>query len=502
LEPHSWVPYNLHAHIHIPLPSPAGPAGPAGGIVPLGLAWSSNNWGQILFLLVLLLVAAFASGSETALTSVEKLRIRHLAEQDSPGSRQVDALMRDPNQFLTAILILNMVTIIVASGLATVLAGEIFGPTADSGLAAIAVSLVFSVIVLIIAEIIPKSLAIRTAEKTALRVAPIVALLARVLSPFVYFFRGVTNLAMRVFGVKAVPGPFVSDEQLLVLATIGQEQGVFREEERRRIEAVVEFEDIAAHEVMVPRVDMSAIAIETTLEGAIDTALKEGHSRIPVYEGTIDNIAGVLYVWDMLRYARASRYDVPISQIMRPAYRVPESKSIGELFRELQLRRVHMAILLDEYGGTAGLVTIEDLLEQIVGEITDENDPGEPQYIQQLGPQEYLLDGRTAIDEVDELFDKEIEAEEFDTIGGLVFHHVGHVPLVGDEVRVAGILFKVERMEGTRIAKVRVAPAPVEAEAEAEAETKTGESEHREDGEGRDGHKSRAAYPDVPTPIP
>ncbi len=487
MEPHSWVPYNLHAYIHVPLPSlagPSGPSGPAGVIVPLGLAWSSNNWGQILFLVVLLLVAAFASGSETALTSVEKLRVRHLAEQNTPGSQAVDRLMRDPNQFLTAILILNMVAIIVASGLATVLAGEIFGPGADSGLSAVAVSLVFAVIVLIIAEIIPKSMAIRTAEKTALRVAPTIALLARVLSPFVYFFRAITNVAMRVFGVKAAPGPFVSDEQLLVLATIGEEQGVFREEERRRIEAVVEFEDIAAHEVMVPRVDMSAIAIETKLDGAIDIALKEGHSRIPVYEGTIDNIVGVLYVWDMLRYARANRYDVPISQIMRPAYAVPESKSIGELFRELQLRRVHMAILLDEYGGTAGLVTIEDLLEQIVGEITDEHDPGEPEYVQQVGPREYLLDGRTAIDEVDELFDKDIEAEEFDTVGGLVFHHVGHVPLVGDEVRVAALLFRVERMEGTRIAKVRVVPVEPEAEP------------------GEDEDHARAATTDVPTPIP
>jgi len=263
---------------------------------------------------------------------------------------------------------------------------------------------------------------------------------------------------MRVFGVTAAPGPFVSDEQLLVLATIGEEQGVFREEERRRIEAVVEFEDIAAHEVMVPRVDMTAVAIETSLADAIDLALQAGHSRIPVYEKTVDSIVGVLYVWDMLRYARANRYDVPISQIMRPAYAVPESKSIGELFRELQLRRVHMAILLDEYGGTAGLVTIEDLLEQIVGEITDEHDPGEPQYIQQVGPDAYVLDGRTAIDEAFDLFDKDTESEEFeefDTVGGLVFHHVGHVPLVGDEIRVDGLLFTVERMEGTRIAKVR-----------------------------------------------
>jgi putative hemolysin len=455
LEPPSWGPHSLFAHGHVPL----SPFAHTIAIAPLGaLHWSSANWGQILFLVVLLLLAAFASGSETALTSVEKLRIRNLSEHNAPGSRVVDRLLRDPNQFLTAILILNMVTIIVASGLATVLAGEVFGPGAGSGFSAVVVSLVFSVVVLIVAEIIPKSLAIRTAEKTALRVAPTVALLARVLSPFVYFFRGVTNLAMRVFGVTAAPGPFVSDEQLLVLATIGEEQGVFREEERRRIEAVVEFEDIAAHEVMVPRVDMTAVAIETSLADAIDLALQAGHSRIPVYEKTVDSIVGVLYVWDMLRYARANRYDVPISQIMRPAYAVPESKSIGELFRELQLRRVHMAILLDEYGGTAGIVTIEDLLEQIVGEITDEHDPGEPQYVQQVGPNEYVLDGRTAIDEAFDLFDKDTESEEFeefDTVGGLVFHHVGHVPLVGDEIRVDGILFTIERMEGTRIAKVR-----------------------------------------------
>ena len=246
-----------------------------------------------------------------------------------------------------------------------------------------------------------------------------------------------------------------------MLATIGEEQGVLREEERRRIEAVVEFEDIAAHEVMVPRVDMTAVAIDMPLSEAIDVALQAGHSRIPVYEETIDNIVGVLYVWDMLRYARANRYDVPISQIMRAAYKVPESKSIGDLFRELQLRRVHMAILLDEYGGTAGLVTIEDLLEQIVGEITDEHDPGEPQYMEQIAPDDYVFDGRAALDDVNDAFDTKIDSEEFDTVGGLVFHHVGHVPLVGDEVRVDGLRFTVERMEGTRISKVRVVvPSP------------------------------------------
>ncbi len=492
LEPPRWVPPNIFAHAYAPLPPFANI------VVPLGatLRLPSINWGQVLFLVILLLLAAFASGSETALTSVEKLRIRHLADQDAPGSRAVAALMRDPNQFLTAILILNMVTIIVASGLATVLAGEIFGPGVDNGWGSIAISLVFSVVVLIVSEIIPKTLAIRTAEKTALRVAPVVALLARALSPFVYFFRGVTNLAMRVFGVKTAPGPFVSDEQLVVLATIGEEQGVFREEERRRIEAVVEFEDIAAHEVMVPRVDMSAIAIETSLGAAIDLALQVGHSRLPVYEKTVDNIVGVLYVWDMLRYARANRYEQPINGIMRPAYAVPESKSIGELFRELQLRRVHMAILLDEYGGTAGLVTIEDLLEQIVGEITDEHDPGEPQYIQEIAPHEYLFDGRTGIDEAFDLFDKDTESEqfeEFDTVGGLVFHNIGHVPLVGDEVRVDGLLFTVERMEGTRIAKVRALPAPAEP---------TENATENEPREGDDGREGRVSYPDVPTPIP
>jgi CBS domain containing-hemolysin-like protein len=244
-----------------------------------------------------------------------------------------------------------------------------------------------------------------------------------------------------------------------MLATIGEEQGVIREEERKRIEAVVEFEDIAAHEVMVPRVDITAVATTTSLADAIDVALQAGHSRIPVYESSIDRIVGVLYVWDMLRYARANRYDVPITQIMREPFHVPESKSIGELFRELQLNRVHMAILLDEYGGTAGLVTIEDLLEQIVGEITDEHDPGEPLYVEQVGPDEYVFDGRAALDEINDVFDTDLESEEFDTVGGLVFHHVGHVPLVGDEVQVDGLHFTVTRMDGTRIAKVRVVRA-------------------------------------------
>ncbi len=451
MDPHSWGSSFVSLHIAPPALAITAPSHP---LITAHL--SSDLWGRLIILILLLLIAAFASGSETALTSVGKLRVRHLVEENVAGSRTVDELLRDPNQFLTAILILNMVTIIVASSLATLMALEIFG----GSLPDIVVSLVFSVIVLIVSEIVPKTLAIRTAERTALRVAPIIALLARLLSPFVFLFRGVTNVAMRVFGVGSAPGPFVSDEELVLLATIGEEQGVIREEERRRIEAVVEFEDIAAHEVMVPRVDMTAVAIGTPLADAIDLALQAGHSRLPVYEATIDKIVGVLYVWDMLRYARANRYDVPIQQIMRAAEHFPESKSIGDLFRELQLHHVHMAILLDEYGGTAGLVTIEDLLEQIVGEITDEHDPGEPQYVEQISPQEYLFDGRTALDEVNDIFDTKLDSEEFDTVGGLVFHNVGHVPLVGDEVTVDGLTFRVERMEGTRIAKVRVVAAP------------------------------------------
>lgn len=462
VDPHSWG--SCSAILHIILTSSTGL------FLPLGLVlhWSTSNWTQIIVLVILLLLAAFASGSETALTSVEKLRIRHLREQNVAGSRYVDALLRDPNQFLTAILILNMVTVIVASGLATTLAISIFGPGVTS--ISIIVSLAFSVIVLIVAEIIPKSLAIRTAERTALRVAPTITLLAWLLTPFVTLFRGITNGVVRLFGIRGSTGPFVSDEQLVMLATLGEEQGVLREEERRRIEAVVEFEDIAAHEVMVPRVDITAVAIATPLSGAIDVALQAGHSRIPVYDGTIDRIVGVLYVWDMLRYARANRYDVPISQFMRDPYPVPESKSIGDLFRELQARRVHMAIVLDEYGGTAGLVTIEDLLEQIVGEIADEHDPGEPQYIERVGPEEYIFDGRAALDDVNEAFDTDLDSEEFDTVGGLVFHHAGRVPLVNDEVRVDGLLFAVERMEGTRIAKVRVVRAEPGAEDEGDEE--------------------------------
>jgi len=452
VEPHLWGPSDVLAHTHPPplasLMAPLAPGAPAASGPPVSL-------GQLIFLIVLLLIAAFASGSETALTSLEKLRVRHLVEHDVAGSRHVERLLRDPNRFLTAILILNMVAVIAASSLATQMGLAVFGP----GLADVIVPLVFSMIVLIVSEIVPKTLAIRTAERTSLRVAPVINFVATVLGPFVVLFRGITNVVVRLLGVPATVGPFVSDEQLVMLATIGEEQGVLRQEERRRIEAVVEFEDIAAHEVMVPRVDITGAAVTLTLQEAIDLALQAGHSRIPVYENSIDNIVGVLYVWDMLRYARANRYDVPISRIMRPAYQVPESKSLGDLFRELQARRVHMAVLLDEYGGTAGLVTIEDLLEQIVGEIADEHDPGEPQYIEQISPDEYLFDGRTALDEVNEIYDTEIEPDLFDTVGGLVFHHVGHVPLVGDEVRVDGLLFRVERMEGTRIAKVRVARA-------------------------------------------
>jgi putative hemolysin len=443
-------------------------AGRGAAVAPLtllgtaGRAWSGVNTVQVLALGICLILSALANGAETGLTSVSRIRTRHLLDQGVKGSDSVAYLIRDPNRFLSAILILNSVAIIVASTLATLLCVDIWGDSLGALLAPVVTSLV-----VLVFEIVPKTLAIHTAEATALRFAGPVTLLTTLLNPVVIVLRKITDTVMGVAGIKPRAGPFVTEDELISLVSLSEEQGVIEEDEKEMIHGVIEFEETMAREVMVPRVNVTAVQTNRTLREAIDIALDDGHSRIPVYEDSIDKITGILYVKDMLRAVRDGRTDVPLRDLARKMFAVPETKRVGELFREFQARKVHVAIVVDESGGTAGLVTIEDLLEEIVGEIQDEYDkPGDEPTIEQTGPDEYLVDGRINLDDLDDEIHLGMRSEEYDTLNGFIIDKLGDLPTVGAEVTLDGTaVLRVVSVISRRADKVlikRLAPSKPE----------------------------------------
>mgnify|MGYP003337597619 FL=1 len=305
-------------------------------------------------------------------------------------------------------------------------------------------------------------------DRVALIAAGPISVFAKIVGPLVGFLVVLTKAISKPFGIDPTRTPELSAAEIRLIVEQGSQQGVIEAEEEQMISAVMSLSDSKLHEVMVPRIDIVAIDQEATFDEAVEVVLKEGHSRTPLYRESVDHIVGILYAKDLLRLIAAGGERPQIRDIMRPALFVPESQSVDDLLHELQRRKVHMAIVLDEYGGTAGLVTIEDLLEEIVGEIQDEFDEEEPMKIE-VGPGEAIVDGRADIDELVELIDPPLELEddeEYDTLGGFVYHRIGRVPVVGDTVVVEPFTITVIKVSGRRVGKVRVRWTPSAAAAQ------------------------------------
>ena len=407
---------------------------------------------ELVVIVISLVLAALAASAETSLTSISRVRLRQLVEQNVPQAIVIERLHRDPNAYLSTILIVNTVAIIVASSTATLLALHLY----QARVAEWAVSLVLSLIVLVACEITPKTLALQRAERVALRMARLISGATYVMRPVVFVLTAVTRLILRMMGGKAqVRGPFVTEEELKMLVSVGEEEGVIEEEEREMIHGIFEMGDMRVRELMVPRTDLVAIEVNEPVEKAVDLVTKHGHTRIPVYEGNLDHIVGVLYAKDLLR-AVVRGQQKTLREIARKPYFTPESNKVQDVLRDLRKNRVHMAIVVDEYGGTAGAVTIEDILEEIVGPIQDEYDIGEEDEIQFISPNEVVLDGRVSVDDVNELLKLDIAADDYDTIGGYVLNQLGAAPKVGTTLKLGTATLRVEAVQGTRIKKVRI----------------------------------------------
>ncbi len=404
-----------------------------------GLPWVL---GAALSIVILGLVAA----AEMAFACLNRNQLRQLAAEQKRRGEIAELLLSNPAHLLSTL----MVTRVLASSVlivSVVFLARIYGNGRWLGW-----WLLGGIAMLLLVQILSRARVINHEERIAVRLAPLVRLLTLILKPVTAILWSISGGA--VPSGAAPESVFLSEDGLRFLLHVSDEESVIEQEEKDMIQSIFDFSDTLVREVMVPRIDVTGVTLEAPMLQALEVILKAGHSRIPVYRDSIDNVQGILYAKDLLKYLRDGRTDTPLVKIVRPAYFIPESKKVDELLQELQQRRVHMAVVVDEYGGTAGLVTIEDLLEEIVGEIQDEYDSEEPT-VEAVNSHEYLFDARVPIDEVNKLLEVELPNEGGDTLGGFIYSQLGKVPAPGDRIEFENVVIEVISVASRRIKQVR-----------------------------------------------
>jgi len=406
---------------------------------------------EILLFVLCVILSAFFSSSEVALISITRAKARTLANEGKPGSEAVAALKESPEHLLITILIGNNIVNVAAAALATSIAIKAFG---DIG---VGIATFFVVIVLLVfGEIGPKIYAARASDSFALKVAPVILFLSRIFSPFIWIVERVSP----TFGIgKEVGEPSVTEEEIKEWIDVGKEDGTIEQGEQEMLYSVLEFADTTAREIMTPRVDVTLMEDTVTFEEAIRIFNETGFSRIPVYHDHIDNITGILNVKDVFSAMVSHRKDSTIKEVMYDPMFVPETKKIDDLLKELQVHRVQMAIVIDEYSSFVGIATVEDILEEIVGDIMDEYDKEEPE-IQNISDGVFVVDAQMWVEDINERMEIDLPVDEsYETIGGLIIDRLGHIPLhPGEKVEIneGKIILAVMQMHGRRIVKVKV----------------------------------------------
>ena len=412
---------------------------------------SSSNLIQIVLLGILLVGSGFFSASETALMSLSKIRIRYMKEEGVKGAKLVGSLIDNPNNLLTSILVGNNVVNIAATSISTSLFMSLYGergvPIATA---------VMTILVLIFGEITPKTIAANNTEKVALIVSKPIKAIIVFFKPVVWVFNIITWAIFKILGVqdKGIQ-PYITEEELKTMVNVSHEEGVLEIEERQIINNVFQFGDMQAKEAMVQRLDMIAINSEDKYEEIIEIFKSEKFSRMPVYNESIDDIIGILNIKDIIFLSDEEIQQFNIKDYIREPFFTYEFKKITQLLEEMKIEKSQMAIVVDEYGGTAGLITIEDLVEVIVGDIEDEYDEEEEE-IQVIKEDEYIVDGSIKITDVNELIGVRLESEEFDSIGGYIIGHLRRLPEENEVIEVDNIKFCIESLDKNRIKKVRI----------------------------------------------
>lgn len=410
---------------------------------------SSNIQLQVCVLVVLLVLSSYFSMSETALMALSKIRLRSMVDNGTKNALLVQSVLETPEKLLSAILIGNNLVNIGASSIATSLAITLYG---DKGVG-IATG-ILTLIVLIFGEITPKTYAKKNAEKIAGAVIKPMKMCMIAFTPFIFVLNNIAGVFLWLLGVRQEENqPTITESELISMVNVGHEEGVLEMEAREMINNVFDFANNDAHDIMIPRIDVIAVGIEANYEEVTNLFREETFSRMPIYDENIDNIVGIISLKDMLFIDDNKEFS--LKDYMREPFFTYETKSVKALFAEMRAKRIPIAIVLDEYGGTSGIVTLEDIIEEIVGEIDDEYDELE-QEITEITEGEYTIAGATKIDDVNEMIGSDFKSEDFDSIGGFVMESLGSVPEAGEILEIGHIKIIVEQVEKNRIALVRV----------------------------------------------
>lgn len=464
----------------------------AGALYAQGSAPAEQTTGEthylrdLFWVAALILVTAFFAMVDSALRAMLGARVREMVEEGVPNARLVERLISHPERSIAT----AQVGMVLSSFLAAAVAATGLSPRVaailqlasdaewwqrqSEPIAVFIVTVLTGLLALVVGTLVPRTIAEKHAEKVALRLARPLWICVWVFSPLVAAVIALSNTLVSPFKVKVDFSPRVlTPEEIISLVDAGEEQGVIEEEEREMIQSVLEFPDTIVRKVMTPRIDMHCVPVDASLKEVLDIIQNTGHSRIPVYEGTVDNIIGIVYAKDLLKlYPHLEPFD--LRKVMRPPYFIPETKKVDELMREFRAKKTQIAIVRDEYGGTSGLVTLEDILEELVGEIHDEYDTEETPF-EQLDNHTYRADGRTPVDDVNDKTGLHLPTDEYDTIGGFVFGLFGRPAQAGEQIAYGRANFVIEEADGRRIRKLRIEVAPAEAEEE-ETEERMGET--------------------------
>ena len=403
------------------------------------------QWVIVLVLVVLAFLLAMAEASLTRMTRVRALALRE------DKRRNADILVKleeDPAKALNPVYLAVMLAQNGSAILVAILSERYWG-----SLGVTLISVGFTLLYFVVVEAMAKTYGVLHSDRVALTLSPLVFLLGRLLALPTRALIGLANILLP--GKGLAQGPFMSEHEIRSMAEVGHEEGSIEEEEKELIHSIFEFGDTIVREVMVPRPDIIAVEDHEGLRQVQEMVLQHGYSRLPVYKEDLDDVIGVAYAKDVLKALHQGRSNTPLREIVRRAHFVPESKKVADLLKQMQKDKFHIAMVTDEYGSVSGLVTLEDILEELVGEITDEYDVEEPN-IEPVGDDRFRVNGRLPIDELEELLDTELPHEEWDTVGGLLMGLIGDIPWQGQSVDFQGVNFKAEKVQGRRIAKVLI----------------------------------------------
>jgi len=410
---------------------------------------TAADWTGVVSVAVLIVLAGIMAASEVAVTRMNRVRAYRLQEEGRRGSASLVRIVEHPAKYLNVILLLTLLFHLGGTTIATVVAVRVIGRFGE-----VAAAFIMTLLLFVLAEVSPKTYVIQHTDRVALRLAPLIVALGAGFDPAARTLIKVANVIMPGRGLPE--GPFATEEDIKAMADVASEEEEIEEEEKELIHSIFEFGDTVVREVMTPEPDIVALDLSSSLDQVLDMVVRHGFSRIPVYREKPDEIVGVVYAKDVLREIHALGDRARgLSELIRKPHFVPESKRVSDLLRDMQAEKFHVAIVVDEYGAVSGLVTLEDLLEEIVGEIVDEYDREEPQ-VEPAGDGRYRVNARLPVDELNELLDTELPDEEWDTVGGLMMGILGRLPAQGENVEFQDLRFTAERVQGRRISKILI----------------------------------------------